>query len=168
MNEKVHIPTSSFARELAAIPGGEVVNKCIQCGTCTASCAVARYAEDYRPRQLIQKILLGEREEVLKSKQPWLCMTCRLCEERCQEGVSPAEVFRAVRILAAREGYVPRQFRQVIDTLTEHGWILADVYTDFEEETREDLGLDPDLGWNSEFVKRVRGLMECCGKEGEK
>ncbi|MHA1740800.1 MAG: 4Fe-4S dicluster domain-containing protein [Candidatus Thorarchaeota archaeon] len=156
MGEPVHTPTSSFAEELAAIPGGEAVNKCIQCGTCTASCAVARYSDEYRPRQLIQKILLGEREEVLKSELPWLCMTCRLCEERCQEGVSPAEVFHAVRILAAREGHVPLAFRQVMAALMRDGWILGDSYTDFEEEDREDLGLETDLGWNNEFLHRLK------------
>ncbi len=166
MTEKVHVPTSSFAEELAAIPGGEVVNKCIQCGICTASCAVARYTDEYRPRQLIQKILLGEREEVLKSRLPWLCMTCRLCEERCQEGVSPAEVFHAVRILAAREGYVPPEFRRVMDSLLNNGWLLADSYTDFEEEEREDMGLDPDLGWNDKFLKRIKDLLPIA--EGEK
>ncbi|MCF2137773.1 MAG: 4Fe-4S dicluster domain-containing protein [Candidatus Thorarchaeota archaeon] len=159
MNETVYTPTSSFAEELAAIPGGEAVNKCIQCGICTASCAVARYSDEYRPRQLIQKILLGEREEVLKSTLPWLCMTCRLCEERCQEGVSPAEIFHAVRILAAREGHVPQSFRHVVSALIRDGWLLNDSYTDFEEDDREDLGLNTELGWNNEFLKRIKKLI---------
>jgi heterodisulfide reductase subunit C len=45
---------------------------------------VASFSEKYRPRQLIQKIIIGKRNEVLQSELQWLCMTCRMCEERCQ------------------------------------------------------------------------------------
>ena len=151
-----HTPNSEFAQEVASVPGGDVVNKCIQCGLCTASCMVASVSADYKPRQLIQKILLGMRDEVLASPLPWLCMTCRMCEERCQEDVSPAEVMKAVRLLAAMEGNVPAPFRTAIDTVLADGWMLKDSYSDFNEEEREDLGLDPDLRWNSEFTKRLR------------
>ena len=96
-----HVPSSSFAREIEAEPGGADIAKCIQCGMCTASCMVASTTDKYRPRKLIQMILLGLREEVLSSELPWLCMTCRMCEERCQEDVNLAEIFHAVREIAA-------------------------------------------------------------------
>ncbi|MHA2084779.1 MAG: 4Fe-4S dicluster domain-containing protein [Candidatus Thorarchaeota archaeon] len=156
MASDTHTPTSSFAREIAAIPGGEVVNKCIQCGICTASCAVSAVSETYRPRRLIQKILIGKRDEVLTSNLPWLCMTCRMCEERCQEDVSPAEIFQAVRQLAATEGHVPRPFRDSVNTVLRDGWLLKASYSDFIEDEREDLGLDSDLHWNSEFGERLK------------
>jgi heterodisulfide reductase subunit C len=60
-----HVPSSSFAREVEAEPGGADIAKCIQCGMCTASCMVASVTDKYRPRKLIQMILLGLREEVL-------------------------------------------------------------------------------------------------------
>ncbi len=156
MSSDPHNPTSSFAQEVAREPGGEDINKCVQCGICSASCLVATYERRYRPRQLIQKILLGEREEVLRSELPWLCMTCRLCEERCQEGVSISEIFHAVRQIAAREGFIPNTFKRTINTLMEDGWLLKDAYSDMIEDDRDDLGLDTDLGWNNEFVKRVK------------
>jgi heterodisulfide reductase subunit C len=163
--DEVHTPTSAFAREIAKQPGGEAINKCIQCGICSASCAVASVSEKYRPRQLIQKILIGERNEVLKSELPWLCMTCRLCEERCQEGVSPAEIFEAVRHLAAEEGHVPNVFRKTTDTVLRDGWMLKDSYTDFNEDERNDLGLDPELGWDTEYVKKVKARYFGGGKK---
>lgn len=158
-NEQAHIkhtPSSSFAKEIEQEPGGEGIMKCIQCGLCTASCMVARMTERYRPRKLIQKILLGKREEVLNSELPWLCMTCRLCEERCQEDVDLAEIFHAVREVAAREGYIPSVFQNTTEKVLEDGWLLKDSYTDFEEDDRDDLGLDKDLGWNNEFTKKLK------------
>jgi heterodisulfide reductase subunit C len=154
--EAEHTPSSDFAKEVAAEPGGEGINKCIQCGICTASCAVSSFSDRYRPRQLIQKIIIGKRDEVLQSDLPWLCMTCRMCEERCQEGVSPAEIFQAVRHIAAREGYVPEVFKTTLEKVLSDGWLLGDAYSDFIEDDRDDLGLDTDLGWDKEFAERVK------------
>ena len=156
MSKTSHTPTSSFAKELAEIPGGEGINQCIQCGICTASCAVASVSDRYRPRQLIQKILIGKRDEVLKSDIPWLCMTCRMCEERCQEGVSPAEIFQAVRHLAVKEGQVPSTFTNVADQVLRDGWMLEEAYADFIEDDREDLGLETDLAFDAEFTQKLR------------
>ncbi len=117
---------------------------------------VARASDKYRPRKIIQKILIGKREEVLRSEQPWFCMTCRMCEENCQEGVSPAEIFHAIRYIAARKGYVPKAFRNTLDTVLEDGWLLQDAYSDFVEDERNELGLHTDLSWNNIFSKRVR------------
>ncbi|MFX1331970.1 MAG: 4Fe-4S dicluster domain-containing protein [Promethearchaeota archaeon] len=154
--EAEHTPSSHFAKEVAAEPGGEGINKCIQCGICTASCAVSSFSDRYRPRQLIQKIIIGKRDEVLQSDLPWLCMTCRMCEERCQEGVSPAEIFQAVRHIAARDGYVPEVFKSTVEKALSDGWLLGDAYSDFIEDDRDDLGLDTDLGWNNEFTQRLK------------
>ncbi|MHA1964246.1 MAG: 4Fe-4S dicluster domain-containing protein [Candidatus Thorarchaeota archaeon] len=151
-----HAPSSSFAKEVGQESGGEGIMQCIQCGMCTASCMVASKTERYRPRKLIQKILIGKKAEVLSSELPWLCMTCRLCEERCQEDVDLSEIFTAVREIAAREGYIPPVFQNTINKVLEDGWLLNDAYTDFEEDDRTDLGLDTDLGWNNEFVKKIK------------
>ena len=151
-----HAPSSDFAKEIEKEAGGEGIVTCIQCGMCTASCMVASMTERYRPRKLIQKILLGKRDEVLKSELPWLCMACRLCEERCQEDVVLSEIFSAVREIAAREGHIPKIYQQTVDKVLEDGWLLKDAYTDFIEDDRDDLGLDTNLKWNTEFVKKLK------------
>lgn len=152
----IHEPSSHFAEEVEQESGGEGIMMCIQCGMCTASCMVASMTERYRPRKLIQKILLGKREEVLTSELPWLCMACKLCEERCQEGVLLSDIFTAVREIAAREGHIPPVYQQTVDKVLEDGWLLKDSYTDFEEDDRDDLGLDTDLNWNDKFVKKLK------------
>jgi heterodisulfide reductase subunit C len=156
MGEESFTTNSSFAEEISKIEGGEGINKCIQCGICTASCVVARATDVYRPRRMIQRIILGQRNEVLTSPQSWFCLSCRMCEERCQEGVSPAEIFHAVRVLAAREGHIPNVFSRTVDTVLKDGWMLKDAYSDFNEEEREDLGLNADLKMNSAFANRVK------------
>jgi len=153
---KTHVPSSSFAREIEAEPGGADIAKCIQCGMCTASCMVASTTDKYRPRKLIQMILLGLREEVLSSELPWLCMTCRMCEERCQEDVNLSEIFHAVREIAAREGHIPKAFQNAINVVLKDGWMLEDAYSDFIEDDRDDLGLDTELSWNKKFVAKLK------------
>ncbi len=156
MTRELHSPSSSFALEISLFPNGEDIKKCIQCGICSATCPVAFASNIFRPRKLIQWILIGKREEVLKSDIPWFCMTCRTCEERCQEGVSPAEIFQAVRHLAISEGYAPEAFKKMVDIILTDGWMLKDAFSDFIEDDREALGLDRDLHWNNEFVKMVK------------
>lgn len=156
MTSEPHSPNSVFALELFDYPGGDVISKCIQCGICTATCPVASVSDRYRPRKLIQQILIGKREEVLQSDIPWFCMTCRMCEDRCQEGVSPADIFQAVRHLAIEEGFVPDVFRSTADIVFRDGWLLADSYSDFIEDDREDLGLDKELHWNRDYAGRLK------------
>jgi hypothetical protein len=36
------------------------------------------------------------------------------------------------------------------------GWLLKGSYTDFEQDDRSSLGLDPDLNWNEEYMKKVK------------
>ncbi len=48
----------SFVDEISAIPGGEGIRLCIQCGTCTASCPNADRVE-HTPSQLIAKARAG-------------------------------------------------------------------------------------------------------------
>ena len=73
----------NFKYEVAREPGGENIRYCFACGTCTASCPVRAVDEKYNPRKIIRMVLLGMKEEVLKSDFIWLCSTCYTCHERC-------------------------------------------------------------------------------------
>ena len=56
----------TFIDEICALPGGEGIKVCIQCGTCTASCPNADRME-HTPSQLIAMVRAGMRREVLSS-----------------------------------------------------------------------------------------------------
>jgi len=80
--------------------GAPNLTRCIQCGTCTASCTVFELDRTYNPRRLIQMFLVGERSvEVPKA---WLCSTCGVCTERCPKEVWPMNIMLSARGLLVR------------------------------------------------------------------
>ncbi|MFW9958991.1 MAG: 4Fe-4S dicluster domain-containing protein [Candidatus Odinarchaeota archaeon] len=96
-------PSSLFVEELASLPGGEMIEKCLRCGICTANCIVA-HTPDNNPRKIVQMILIGARDPVLQSEIPWLCTDCSSCASECQYGVKLANLFALVRKAAIRDG----------------------------------------------------------------
>jgi heterodisulfide reductase subunit C len=93
----------SFVDEICAIPGGEGIRLCIQCGTCTASCPNADRME-HTPSQLIAMVRAGMRREVLSSNAMWYCLSCYLCTVRCPRGIKQTGLMHALESLAVREG----------------------------------------------------------------
>lgn len=84
------------------IPTGELIRRCIQCGTCSASCPTA-YAMDYTPRHLWRLVNLGFVEEVLNSHTFWLCTVCKSCQVRCPRGIDITDAMVALKEWATRE-----------------------------------------------------------------
>jgi ferredoxin len=66
----------SFVDEVAAEPGGEKINECIQCGVCSGSCTTAEWWE-FTPRQIIAMIRAGMKK-VLASSSAFHCVSCYL------------------------------------------------------------------------------------------
>jgi heterodisulfide reductase subunit C len=82
---------------------------CMQCGTCTGSCANS-FAMDLTPRQMWRLVQLGRKEDVFKSKTFFLCSACYYCTLRCPRGLPLTETINALKRLAAAEGR--KEFRQ--------------------------------------------------------
>jgi heterodisulfide reductase subunit C len=109
----------------ALAPAREKLRACIQCGTCTASCASA-YAMDYTPRQIWRMIQLGLKDEVLNSKTLWLCSICYSCTLYCPRGIPLTETIGTLKRLAMNEGIRKHKesrnfYRAVVDTIRRHG-----------------------------------------------
>jgi heterodisulfide reductase subunit C len=100
---KISEQDPNFKYELAEIPGGENIKRCFTCGTCSASCPVRAIEERYNPRQIIRKVLLGLKNEVLTSEFIWLCSCCHSCYEWCRMNVRFTEIIHALRIYALQE-----------------------------------------------------------------
>jgi heterodisulfide reductase subunit C len=98
--------TKTFVDEISAIPGGEGIRLCIQCGTCSASCPNADKME-HTPAELIALARAGLRDEVLGSNAMWYCLSCYLCTVRCPRGVKQTDLMHALEGLAARENKAP-------------------------------------------------------------
>jgi len=86
-------------------PDGRLVHRCIQCGTCTASCPAA-HAMDLSPRRMWRMAQLGLADEVLHSKTMWLCSLCYQCQVRCPRGIPLTETITRLKELALERGTV--------------------------------------------------------------
>ena len=128
MNEQQ--PATSGKKTLSAGPDPmpairDKVAACMQCGTCTGSCANS-YAMDYTPRQLWRMVQLGLEEEIFRSKTFWLCSSCYYCTLRCPRGLPLTETIAALKRLATSQGVFndkksPFFYRAFINTVNRYG-----------------------------------------------
>jgi len=143
--QKTVKPTSyrvdpSFKHKVSKVPGGETLKFCYQCGTCTATCPIARFTDVYRPNKIIHLAKLGI-NNVSYSDAVWLCVTCYSCTERCPQGVKVADVMRALKNLAVEEGYEPTFAKAFATNILNSG--LAYSLPPSRILRRESLGLPP-------------------------
>lgn len=111
-----------FRREISKVPGFEKLRLCFQCGTCTASCPIARFSEIYHPRRLLRMTQLGMKDRVLSNEAIWLCAACFTCVDHCPQGVDIASIIRFLRNSAAREDVIPTVFRELKDNILKTGF----------------------------------------------
>jgi quinone-modifying oxidoreductase subunit QmoC len=100
---------SGFAEEIGAMPGGERLRECIQCGACSAVCPLSAYM-DYTPRRLIAMTDAGMKDEVLGSFSIWVCAGCYACTAACPKEIPITDMMYALKRTAIREGVHPRRF----------------------------------------------------------
>jgi heterodisulfide reductase subunit C len=94
---------ASFYDQVTAIPGGDRVKSCLQCGTCGGSCPSGADM-DHTPRQIIALILAGEREAVLSSNTFWYCLSCYYCTTRCPQQIPITDVMYRLKRIAVASG----------------------------------------------------------------
>jgi len=131
----------NFKYEVAAEMGGKNITRCFACGTCSVGCPVREIDEKYNPRKIIRMVLLGMREQVLKSDFIWLCSTCYTCYDRCPQGVQLTSIMTALKNIAAREGYIHPSFKEQARLVKEFGRLYE--VEDFDNKKRKKLGLPP-------------------------
>lgn len=99
----------SFLQQVANIPGGESIKKCIQCGSCTGSCPVS-YTMDITPREVIALFRAGDIESILSSRTIWICASCYACTVRCPQGVQVTDILYTLKRLAIEQEIFPKKF----------------------------------------------------------
>ena len=118
--------SGDFLAEVRSMPGGEAINECIQCGTCTGSCPNAKYM-DYAPRKVIYMIKAGMKEKVLSCNTMWYCATCYLCTARCPRDVKPTGIMNALASLAMhykmanKKSNTPIFYKAFVDVIRNNG-----------------------------------------------
>jgi heterodisulfide reductase subunit C len=143
----------NFKYEVLREPGGENFLKCIQCGTCTASCPVKEIDPEYNCRRIIRIATLGAKEQVLNSKFVWMCSTCYSCYERCPWDVKITDLMTAFKNMAVRYGYIHSNINQRIDILRKNGGLFE--ITKFTNKMREKLNLPSFHGYNIDNINKI-------------
>ena len=137
------------------------VDKCIQCGKCTAGCPSGRQSR-LRTRTLVQMAYQGQ--DVTGLTELWDCTTCYNCAERCPKGVNTVDAIIALRNLAVRIGNYPKIHLNAIENLynTGNGFPLSPEVA----KIRSVIGLDKepfDVSTDSEELSKVKKLMDATG-----
>lgn len=99
----------AFPRDVRELPGGENLDKCIQCGTCSGSCPLSIYM-DHTPRRIIALTKAGLKQEVLESLTIWLCASCYACTVECPKEIDITDIMYGLKQRAMREHAYPKYF----------------------------------------------------------
>jgi heterodisulfide reductase subunit C len=102
--------------EIAALPGGEFIHRCWQCGSCTNSCTVNAVNPDFNPRYWIYLIRVGMEAELLRDKDIiWQCVSCNKCTYACPRDVVPEGVMKATAHWLELKGHTPKSRSTIFD-----------------------------------------------------
>jgi heterodisulfide reductase subunit C len=95
--------------EVAALPGGEFIHRCWQCGSCTNSCTVNAVNPDFNPRFWIYLVRTGMESELLRDRDIiWQCVSCNKCTYACPRDVNPEGVMKALSHWLELKGHTPK------------------------------------------------------------
>jgi heterodisulfide reductase subunit C len=89
----------SFYDQVTAIPGGDRLKSCLQCGTCGGSCPSGPDM-DHTPREIFALLMAGKKEEVLNSNTFWYCLSCYYCTVRCPQEIPITDLMYRLKYLA--------------------------------------------------------------------
>ena len=98
--------------------GGEGLDLCFSCGTCTALCPW-NLVRDFNVRMLIRTAQLGLEPD--DTSDVWRCATCNMCVPNCPREVPIIKVFRGMRSITAEGGSKPQTLRAMIASQMENG-----------------------------------------------
>ncbi len=111
--------SKEFLESVYALPKGEKIKECIQCGTCSASCPSSA-AMEYGPREIIAALRAGMLDRVLNANTVWLCVSCYSCTVRCPAGIPFTDVMYELKHLEAEKGLSKRA----------HGAVMAKAFAE--------------------------------------
>lgn len=144
--------------EIAALPGGEFIHRCWQCGSCTNSCTVNAIEPRFNPRYWIYLIRTGMEAELLRDKDIiWQCVSCNKCTYACPRDVVPEGVMKATAHWLEMKGHTPESPSMIFDRIftdqiVEHGKIEdSKVLMQFLKKTNQPLMQD----WLKQIVINI-------------
>jgi heterodisulfide reductase subunit C len=168
--------------EIRALPGGEYIHRCWQCGSCTNACPVNAINPDFNPRFWIYLIRVGMESELVRDRDIiWQCVSCNRCTYVCPRDVVPEGVMKATAHWLELKGHRPKSpsmhfdeefSEQVFATgKIEEGRIIRNFFARTGQPLLQDwlveigkrllrhlpLGFFIRMGWSTVFRPRTRG-----------
>jgi len=125
-------------------------SKCVQCGICTSGCPLGYII---KPHRIVKMVNLGLVEQLISSREIWLCTTCFTCSERCPQEVDPANILFTLRNTASKLGYVPRELVEICMNIVKDGRIIK--ISAGREKEREKLGLPKAPPVDAEKIRKM-------------
>ena len=108
---------------------GVNVNRCYQCGKCSAGCAVNEEM-DFPPSIVMRMLQTGEEacyNELLHSQTIWLCVSCQNCVTRCPMAIDIPQLMDYLREKALQEQTVNKNTKNIVSF--HHSFLDSIKYT---------------------------------------
>lgn len=86
----------------------EPILTCYYCQKCSVGCPTS-FEMDYKPAQVLKMVQLGQKEALLKSRAPWLCIGCEICGTRCPNDIRINNVMDVLKEMALEAGVAPSE-----------------------------------------------------------
>lgn len=144
-----------FYSSLQALPDGERIQACLQCGTCSGVCPFG-FLMDFPPSKMIAYLRAGFFDTVLKSDLVWMCVSCYACTQAC-----PAKIPLTLGLMTrAKEelllaGNVPTELGGALENSQRYGNPMGESQRKRAAWTR---GIDPPVKIMSQTRQPVEVL----------
>ena len=92
------------------------VNRCYQCGKCSAGCAVSEEM-DFPPSRVMRMLQTNDEEnyqKILASEAIWLCVSCQNCLTRCPMEIDIPHLMDFLRGKAIQEKTVNKKSKNIL------------------------------------------------------
>lgn len=106
---------SGYISEIHSTTGVNV-NRCYQCGKCSAGCALAEDM-DYPPSMVMRMLQTNDNHnysEILKSETIWLCVSCQNCLTRCPMEIDIPQLMDYMRAKSLKAKETNEKSRNII------------------------------------------------------
>lgn len=119
-------PDLSFVRGVMEA-GGDTVNKCYQCATCSVVCPLSTEESPF-PRKEMLWAQWGMASKIAGDADVWLCHQCGDCTTYCPRDARPGDVLGAIRNNAIKYYAEPKAVAEMLSTT---GGVIGTVVASF-------------------------------------
>lgn len=109
MTLKITASDNAIRKEIELACGVDL-SACYECGKCSGGCSTGHHF-DFTPRKIVQMARLGAEDKLLRLDALSICISCRLCLDRCPSGIDIPRIIDFLRERAARQNTVPKRPR---------------------------------------------------------